>query len=123
MQQYGQRIVLTNTSSAACTLDGYPGVALVDSAGHALETTVHHGPGYTFSDPGPSLVHLDPGASASFSIGGADVSQPQGTPCPSAEAVNVIPPNDYTAITVGVRAAACPDGTLDVSAVAAGTGG
>jgi hypothetical protein len=77
--------------------------------------------GYAFTDPGPHLVTLAAGGQASFTFGGRAIEQPSGAVCPPTSAVRIIPPNDYSQLSVPVQSPACPGTAVTVTAVAAGS--
>jgi hypothetical protein len=110
---------LTNTSSAPCTLYGYPGLLLLGPHAAAEPTDVVRGGGLSFENVGPSLVRLAPAAVAYFNVGYSDVMPP----CSVATTVEVTPPTNTTHAEVGVspEIMACDSGTLHVSAVFAAT--
>lgn len=120
--QYGRTLIFTDISTSSCTLYGYPGVQLLNADGRVLSIPMHRGGGYVFTDPGPHVVVLHPGESASFSFGGPVITAAGGGLCPVASEVRVIPPNDYSQLAVAVRAPACPDSGVTVAAVTAGAG-
>jgi hypothetical protein len=57
-------IVLGNSSTRSCVVDGYPDVAFASSGNHALAVLVEHGSSYLATDPGAIAITLAPGASA-----------------------------------------------------------
>jgi len=109
---------LRNTSTTACALVGFPGAALLDSAGAALaqQTTVRGG-SYSFTDFSASRVSLGPGDSAYFNVGYSDVPSGGETTCPASAKLEVTPPNDFSQLTTSFQASACDHGTLTVSPV------
>ncbi|MHB8296685.1 MAG: DUF4232 domain-containing protein [Acidimicrobiales bacterium] len=112
---------LTNTSTTSCSLQGYPGVALVDAQGQTVPTQLQR-----ISSPAPTKISLAPGAHAYFRLQSSDGTGFTNPTCPQATQVNVIAPNDYTAISTKTSIAPCtshngPPPRLLVSAVAAGT--
>jgi hypothetical protein len=119
MNQYGQTLVFTNTSTTACTMFGRPVVQLVGGDRRVIDSPVRHGGGYTFVDHGANVVTLAPASTASFAFGGPAWDLVGDRPCLEVIAVRVIPPNDYTQLTVAVHAVACPEG-ITVSAVGPG---
>jgi hypothetical protein len=64
-------LTLTNTSNHACSVDGYAGLKLKNAAHHRVHSTTHGGNTYFAADPGPHLIVLSPGetASADFVFG------------------------------------------------------
>ena len=86
---------LTNTSTGTCSLTGYPGLQLRDSAGHPMTTTVTRSTVIT-----PSRVSLTPGASAFFTIIFATQTGFGNLVCPTSASLAVIPPNDRSALVL-----------------------
>jgi hypothetical protein len=107
---------LSNTSSAECTLQGYPGMELLNAAGSDLPTVVLRGGGLSFTNLGVTPVTLLPGDMAYFNMGYNDVTTGT-TTCSVATQVIITPPNDTTYAVVPVRTQiqACNGGTLNVS--------
>jgi Protein of unknown function (DUF4232) len=64
-------LTLTNTSNHSCSIDGYAGLKLKNAAHHLVHSTTHRGNTYFAADPGPHLIVLSPGetASADFAFG------------------------------------------------------
>ncbi|GAA4209370.1 DUF4232 domain-containing protein [Actinocatenispora rupis] len=60
MLHRGVDVTVTNAGHDPCVLDGYLGIALLDRDGHPLATTVHKGPTYFESDPGPRAITVPP---------------------------------------------------------------
>lgn len=115
----GQRyatLVVTNTSGSTCTLYGYSGLSLVGGDGRALPTSVQRS-----ANPGPSLIVLDPGRSASENLHWTAVNgpgEPDNGPCePSPAHLAVIPPDQYSAFSVSWDfGPACQNGRIEASA-------
>jgi hypothetical protein len=101
-----RRLILTNSGPEACTMTGYPGIALRDPAGRPLGAPASR-------EPLPvATVTLAPGASASAAI---DQQSPGvfppaecGTPAPVGT-VQVIAPDDTSTLTVTAWGEACPN--------------
>lgn len=91
---------LTNTGTAACTLTGYPGVAILDASGSIVQRPAvrEPGPGTTQQVP-VRTVRLRPGGQARFLVSSVDtVPNPD---CPASftgTRLQVYPPNQTTAI-------------------------
>jgi Protein of unknown function (DUF4232) len=123
----GVLFTLRNTSSAACRLEGYPSVQLLDSNGHPLPTTVLRAVGgaYLFPAVMPHTVALAPGAVGSFDLQyydspvGAAANQPYATACPAATHVEVTLPNAAGNSVVPASMAPC-EGQVVVSPVVPG---
>ncbi|MCU1647201.1 MAG: hypothetical protein JWN03_7476 [Nocardia sp.] len=102
-------IRLTNTSTQACTLLGYPGADLLDHNGHPLGMTSAHSSGND-----PSAQTLSPNAASAAAIRFTDT----GTGCPDssrAAGVQIIPPDETQPLSATIRnlygngaAALCP---------------
>lgn len=95
-------VTFTNTSSAPCTLVGYPDANLVTAAGGVL---VHVEP-----QPAPAshLLHLNPGdtATATVQSSALDVNG-SGNPCPREGTLVVTAPGDSVAHTLPVALPIC----------------
>ena len=66
--EHGVLYVLVNHGAVACTLNGYPEVALDDANGKPLPFHYVHGHGQYVTSKPPSTVALAPGASASILV-------------------------------------------------------
>jgi hypothetical protein len=107
--------VFRNISAGACSLYGYPGMQMLDAAGHPLPTTVIRGSSVTVPALPKRLVVLQPKGAASFYAGYSNV--PTGSEqCPSSARVEVTPPNDYSHLTISEKIAPC-GGRITVSPV------
>ncbi|MFC1420506.1 DUF4232 domain-containing protein [Streptacidiphilus cavernicola] len=113
----GARVIFKNTSSAACTLYGFPGVAGLDAAGKQQVQAKRTTNGYLGS-ASASTVLVAPGATASALVGGVDVPSGNLTSCPSYPALLVTPPGTKTSTKVALQMPGCP--TLVVYPVVAG---
>lgn len=110
-----------NLSSRGCSLDGYPGVGLLDRHFATLPTTVTRGGSYIGSIP-EQRVALPAGGNAYFTLLYSDVPTGSG-PCRTASNLMIFPPNDFLpvvtyAFTGGGGIIAC-NGALNVSPVTA----
>jgi hypothetical protein len=116
-------VVLTNESSVTCTLDGYPGMELLDAAGRPI-TDATRGCGYlTCGDIQSSLVALRPRANAYFLVDWRDNPEaPAQMTCPTSASALITPPDEYDHLVVPLAIAVCGiPPVLGVSPVAAGT--
>ncbi len=110
-----ETFILTNTSQTTCTLYGYPGMQML-SGGHPIATKV-------VRTAGPEqTVTLAPSATSSFNAQWHDQTG-YTTPCATSQQVEVTPPNTSSQLTVAASIQACPDGTINVTAVTAGSTG
>jgi hypothetical protein len=123
MNQYGHTVVLANASGSACSLRGYPGVRLVDTAGARIGKDAARGGGYVFPDPGPATVVLPAlTGKASFTFGGPAMTGGGQVPCPTSAAALVFPPGMRVPLRVAMIEPYC-EGGISTSAVVAGTQG
>ncbi|MEH2196304.1 MAG: DUF4232 domain-containing protein [Nostoc sp.] len=91
----------TNNASSPCTLNGYPGLALLDAKGQPLERVkVIRSKDTYFSSKQPrQQVTLDPGKQASFQIAYNHISSPEEN-CPISSKIEITPPNAYQHLTL-----------------------
>jgi Domain of unknown function (DUF4232) len=113
----GTTFRFTNRLSVPCTVFGYPGAQLLDGDGNALPTTVVRGNGYLFPDPGPMRVVVPSGGSTDFRLEWSDVPTGAETTCPTASAIRVTPPDEFSPLSVPVTITACAGGRLNVTAL------
>jgi len=111
----------TNASGSACTMYGYPGVAFVSSPGGSQ---VGAAAGRR-SSTAPTLVTLEPGATAHATLAVSDVLI--GNNCPGHQVqvnwVQVYPPDQYSALFAHLSRQGCADQslvTMHVSTVSSG---
>ncbi|GAA4612221.1 DUF4232 domain-containing protein [Saccharopolyspora hordei] len=114
-QRYAE-LTLTNSSGETCTLYGYGGFQLVDANGQPIPTNAVRTP-----NPGPSLITLAPGESASATLHWTAVpheGEPTDGPCaPTAARLMVIPPDETDALPVTwTGGPVCGFGTIDGTA-------
>jgi Protein of unknown function (DUF4232) len=115
---------LKNTSSAGCTLVGYPGIRLVSQTGAILPSDVHDAVDgdYLFPPIVPHLVALEPGGYAAFNLGygdnpfGPGTNEPYDVACPAARWVRIVLPNTDQFGTASFAMAPC-EGRMNVSAI------
>lgn len=114
-------IVLANRGGAPCTLEGWPQVALLDSAGGEIGSvrTVEVEGTYLAPSAPPAEVLVAPGAEAWFAIGYAAAGAGDG-PCPRASRLLVVPPGAGDALSVAVELAPC-GGQVRVTPLRAGS--
>ena len=115
---------LRNISSSTCTLDGFPGMLLLDSNGNALPSHVHWGSiaAYQFPNVPAQLIFLPPQASASFTIAVYDSPFEQHQGCRPSTQVEITPPNNDQHLSIPAQITAC-GGDLYVSPVVPGANG
>jgi hypothetical protein len=83
---------LKNTSQQTCTLEGYPGVQLLNASQQSLTIAVsQQTSAYLYNNQQPQLVNLAPAASAYFIVEWNAAVNGSGT-CPGAAFVLVTPP-------------------------------
>lgn len=110
-----EAFILTNTSQSSCTLYGYPGMQML-GGGRQIPTRVVRTP------HSEQTVTLAPGGTSSFLAQWHDQTG-YTTPCATSQQVEVTPPNTYSQLTVAASIQACPDGTINVTPVTAGSTG
>ena len=109
-------LVLTNKSTASCTLTGYPGVSLLDSAGSAI------GDPATRRGASRSPVSLPPGGSASAVLHTLNEGTTD-TPCRRTPArIRAYPPDSFTSMTVPAHSFRVCGGVFEVESVHSGKG-
>jgi hypothetical protein len=118
----GQPLLFENVGPSACSLTGYPGVALVRTGGRQLQ--VRRAPngylgGLSPNDTSNPVVHLRPDQTASALVEGEDSSRSGGA-CPSYAALLVTPPNQRVTSRIDHALAICDP---QVHPVVAGTSG
>lgn len=120
----GQTITWHSTATASCSLDGYPGLLMLDAQGRPLTTVVHRGSGTTVAARPVTLVTLSPGGTASFDLGYHDATGFSGAaPCPTSAQLEVTAPNAYQHLVIADRLSPYgPCGAITVSPVYAGSG-
>jgi hypothetical protein len=104
-----------------CTMDGYPTMALRDTAGAAVPVTIVDGLTVSVSGSAnapPARVTLAPGTRAQFAYQYSDVPSGSETTCPRSSTATVTPPGTGTASApIGLSIAPCGNGTIRVSPV------
>lgn len=114
-------VTMANQGTTSCTLNGYPGMQLLDASGTALPTAVIRGGGPMFADAAanqpPTQVVLAAGAVAKFSFSYEDVPVGNETSCPTSTSSEITPPNDYSYAVIPLAIAPCGGGTIHVSPV------
>ncbi|MGB9484269.1 MAG: DUF4232 domain-containing protein [Candidatus Dormiibacterota bacterium] len=121
----GYAILLTNTGTTSCTLEGYPYVQLVDGSGNALSTTpIESDDGVTSVSVLPDTVTLGAGGTASFALQYDLVPRGSQT-CPTAASMRIyLPGTSDTAtpapVTFSAEIAPC-GGIVYLSPIHAGT--
>jgi len=117
-------LVLTNTSTTSCVVQGYPGVAGLNAQGKQVVQAERTTQGYVRALPAGHaipVVTLAPGQAASASIEGDDVTRGTETSCPTYPSLLVTPPNTTTSTVVPVEMAGCVP--IQVHPVVPGTTG
>ncbi|MBO0746402.1 MAG: DUF4232 domain-containing protein, partial [Candidatus Dormibacteraeota bacterium] len=112
----GRALIFTNTSQTTCALFGYPGLQRLDGDGRPVQTRV------VWTPSPEQTVTLAPGGTASFLAWWHDQTG-YATPCATSQQLEVTPPNAYSHLIITVPIQACPDGTINVNAVIAGSSG
>ncbi|MEH2025407.1 DUF4232 domain-containing protein [Nostoc sp.] len=91
----------TNNGSSPCTLNGYPGLALLDGKDQPLEGVkiIRSKDTYFSSQQPRQQVTLAPGKQASFQIAYNHISSPE-KQCPMSSKIQITPPNAYQHFTL-----------------------
>jgi hypothetical protein len=114
-------ITVTNTGPSACTVNGYPTMALYSGSGAPLTVTMVNGLTVSLSPPanaGPSAVTIAPSSTAQFAYQFSDVPVGAETSCPSSESVSVTMPGATSGSpSFALAIAPCNNGTIRVSPV------
>jgi hypothetical protein len=118
-------VTITNASSAACTVNGYPTMALFSGSGAPLTVTIVNGLTVTVSSAAnapPSSVSVAPSSSAQFAYQYSDVPVGSETSCPTSESASVTMPGSTTSSpSFQLAIGPCGNGTIKVSPVYAGS--
>jgi hypothetical protein len=124
-QGQGAAGTITGLVTSACTVNGYPTVALYSGSGAPLTVTMVNGLTVTVSGPAnaaPSSFSLAPSATAQFAYQYTDVPVGSETSCPTSESASVTMPGSSTASpTFQLAIGPCGNGTIKVSPVYAGS--
>jgi hypothetical protein len=109
--------ILTNAASSACSLEGYPGVELLNKAGAVVKRATKQ----KSEDP-IRAVTLEPGKTAWFALnynaGGAGYT---GKPCPTYARLRVTAPGAKTPFVVRSEIQSCGRTDLEVTPITGGT--
>lgn len=112
-------LVLTNTSSSPCTLDGFPNGQLFNASGASVTTRVVDRGGELSSSPPPSKFVLAPTQRASFTVSWGDANV--GTEiCKRATTIEIGLPGSAPSVhlrVTGLYIEICNRGELDCSAL------
>lgn len=97
-------ITLTNTGSASCTLEGWPGVSFTDAGGRQIGLAAKRNT--TFKE---QLVTLAPGEKASAQLQEPNPGNYQQSDCQPARAQQLVvyPPNDFAALSTTYHVTIC----------------
>lgn len=116
---------VTNASTTACTVNGYPTMALFSGSGAPLTVTIVNGLTVTLSSAAnapPSSVSVAPNSSAQFAYQYSDVPVGSETSCPTSESASVTMPGSTTSSpSFQLAIGPCGNGTIKVSPVYAGS--
>jgi hypothetical protein len=124
MGHIGVVLGFRNRSAQTCTLQGYPGAAALDAAGHQVVQAVRTLNGFFRALPageGPPVVTLAPGAEASAFVEGTDVPVHGTTSCPQYPKLLVTPPNTTVSVLIDTAMPGCTP--VQIHPVVPGTDG
>jgi hypothetical protein len=103
---------LRNRGTATCHTYGWPGVEFLGADGQALRTRSRRVTKDILGSTSASVITLEPGREASFRMIAPDEDARGGTAgCRTAHALQIIPPDDTTTISVQI-----PDGVYECTA-------
>jgi hypothetical protein len=109
--------VLTNVSKAACTIEGYPSLGLLNKAGALVKRATKQK-----SDDPITPATLEPGKTAwfalNFNAGGAGY---MGKPCPNYRRMKITIPGAKRPFILRSEIQTCPKTDFKVTAIVAGT--
>jgi uncharacterized protein DUF4232 len=110
---------LRNTASSSCSTIGYPGVQFLDAGGAPLPTTPTHTTSDFFGHTRLHALTVAPGQVVSFRLG---VTHGAGSSagCTTADALQVIAPNDTAILKTAIPDGASECATATVSPLQAG---
>lgn len=120
-------LVFTDNGSSACTLTGYPGVAVTGGSGAVLVNAQRSLAGYEGGASAVTTVSLPPGGSASAVVewlaAPTNGQQPSAANCPGMAGghLEVTPPNTTSTTDFAAPVDVCAD--LQIHPVVAGTSG
>lgn len=123
MNQPAAYFDLTNRSTTACTLTGYPKLTLFDTSGQLISTGIGNGNAYQLNDPGPHQVTVQPHQSVYFGFGWSRQNpNGDGKGCVYVARARVLVPNSDQSLTAAAplnSAPFCPQSGGSVTAIAA----
>ncbi len=98
----------TNNASSPCTLNGYPGLGLLDAKDQPLQgiKVIRSKDTYFSSKQPRQQVTLAPGKQASFQIAYNHISSPDQN-CPMSSKIQITPPNAYEHFTLTEQIKPC----------------
>lgn len=112
-------VTVTNTGPTACTVNGYPTVALYSGSGAPLTVTMANGLSVDLSPAAnapPTPVAIAPASTAQFAYQFSDVPVGAETSCPTSEqASTVMPGATASSPSFALAIAPCGNGTIHVS--------
>jgi len=108
-----------NSGASSCTTIGYPGVQFLDAGGAPLPTTPTHTTSDFFGHTSLHMLTVAPGQTVSFRLG---VTHGAGSSagCTTADALQVIAPNDTATLKAAIPGGASECATATVSALQVG---
>ena len=114
-------IDFTNTGSAPCALEGYPGVSLTSASGAQLGAAATR----STATGSAKLVTLAPGATANAELKMTDYTVYSTSQCqPAASAyLKVYPPNNTAAAQIPFKGTTCANSSIKMLAIGVATPG
>jgi hypothetical protein len=108
-----------NTGASSCSTIGYPGVQFLDAGGAPLPTTPTHTTSDFFGHTSLHMLTIAPGQTVSFRLG-VTHGAGSGAGCTTADALQVIAPNDTATLKTAIPGGASECATATVSPVQTG---
>jgi hypothetical protein len=122
-------VQVTNITSQACTVDGYPGLAFLTAARHPIKIAVVRGSGMLTKDTGPHQLLLGLGQTASASVAYTpSCNTPAEEEASQAAYVELTPPDETdfllapVTMPAGTSLAVCGSQVFVTAMVAGGSG-
>lgn len=109
-------IELRNTSGTACTLVGYPGIALQDRGGRSVVADPAPDPDLPPAASGEPVL-VEPAKSAQFLVAFGNIEPPDGGPCPTVSKLTIVLPEDTDRLVVAVTELLAPCGNARVGPI------
>ncbi len=121
MNQPAVYFSLTNTSKAACTVNGYPSLKLYTASNSLIPVTVKNSGAYQNNDPGAGVVTVAPASKVYFSLGWSALSPSNNElagGCMNASTVEAMLPGTSSTLKTNAALKSICGNTVFVTAIA-----